>query len=92
MVRSLDKSKGLLISKAYLRYERLYSKAMTSHDIRAATVINKEIINMFGIDIAAKKLLAEGSEDDGHLALLKAIEADGRVVADDDSVEGYEDD
>ena len=85
MIRSLDKDMGSLVSKAYMRYERLFSKAMKSNRIRTATVINKEIINLFGIDIAAKRMLNDGGdEEDGHLALLKAIEAEGGVVEDEE--------
>ena len=74
--KSVDQSKRLMVGKAYMRYERLYYKAFKRDDIRTAAVINKQICDLFGIDMMAKEMKESGeSAEDGHLAVLHAIES-----------------
>jgi len=74
IIKSIEKRKNFLVSQAYLRYEKLFNEAMKDKDIRTATVINKEIINLYGIDkMAAELLESKASEEDGHMSILAQI-------------------
>ena len=76
IIRSVEKRKGFLVGQAYRRYEKLFNEAMLSNDVRTATVINKEIISLYGIDkMAAEMLESKASEEDGHMSILAQIEA-----------------
>jgi len=77
IIKSVEKRKGFLIGQAYKRYEKLFNEAMKSNDVRTATVINKEIIALYGIDKMATEMLeSKASEEDGHMSILAQIEAD----------------
>jgi len=73
--KSVDKSKSLMVGTAYMRYERIYYKLFSAKDYKSAAVVNKQIVELFGIDVMAKEMKESGeSAEDGHLAILDAIE------------------